>query len=472
MESNGKIGKDTGSRGVDITPDIKARIKTLRERKNWTVDDLAYESGVSEKTIKKIESLSNVQKRYDGNTLKKLTAALGVTLSELSSSNDNAEEYVSASFSYYAKQFKEIDENLLPLIRDHKFAPRGVIEEQYYDYIDKHIQQRNISFKAFNDIFYTASLEDVFLNSIPTPELTVTIPKTLARITYSCSKTKQITVKKPLVMWDCHCGIPTPSSKKYECQIHSSPHGKDVHYNFVYGHVMFKYEGLKFYWKCEDPLWPPSIDSFYMLNTLEEEGVFEERYNSVLDMGSGTGFLGIMLASKNPNIKEVVLSDWLLLPYLYGVTNWHLNKSKYKHVNLKSELGIFTSKLNTNFNKHDLIVCNPPYLPVLDKFEELKLKTTVAGTDLLVDIIERCKIIGKKTYLQFSHLAIPEAESAAKNANVELKPVGKERKVPFRFPNTWVDSGYLSYLEQERGLIYDDSHRFPYWQKVQMYSIE
>ena len=111
-------------------------------------------------------------------------------------------------------------------------------------------------------------------------------------------------------------------------------------------------------------------------------------------------------------------------------------------------------------------------MPLLKGYEDLGLESTVAGVDLLTHVIENAKALGKKIYLQFSNLARRDAESAAEKAGVNLVPVGRERKVPFRIPFLWDRKDYLHVLEKDRGLIDDKKQRHRYWHRIQTYVLE
>ena len=135
-------------------------------------------------------------------------------------------------------------------------------------------------------------------------------------------------------------------------------------------------------------------------------------------------------------------------------------------------MSLFTSGLDSLVKPYDVAICNPPYLPLLDGFDEIGLESTVAGTDLLTNVIMRSKTLANRTYLQFSNLSQPEAQVAQKKAGLKLRPVGKERLVPFRVRVLWERSDYLDVLIKERGLIEKKNSRHRFWHKLQTYVIE
>jgi hypothetical protein len=55
---------------------------------------------------------------------------------------------------------------------------------------------------------------------------------------------------------------------------------------------------------------------------------------------------------------------------------------------------------------------------------------------------------------------------------VKLRPIGKERLVPFRVRVLWERNDYLDVLIKERGLIEKKNSRHRFWHKLQTYVIE
>lgn len=473
MEGKGKKRK-AATRGELVTQAMKKRIKSLRLSANLSVQELAGKAEVSDKTLKKIESPRSLQRRFDPDTLIKLAKALGTTLTELKQDGRTQHTVATSlcSFEYLAEQLRDIDQKLLLLIRDHRHTPQHVIEEGYYDLLHRHLQKKKISLEKLDQQLHDRQVQESFVNELPKPSLTVDVSDNLDCISYTCSPEKQIHVTRPQLFWDCHCDTPSSKSGKFKCPIHSSPFGDEVYARFSSGYVLIKYGRWKFYWRSGQELWPPSIDSFYMLQDLEKDGFFAKTYRNVLDLGSGTGFLGIVAASRNPYIRQLVLSDWLLTPYLYGTANWLLNNMNREHVTYKGRVGLCTSSLDVQAKPYDVVICNPPYLPLLKGFDELGLESTVAGTDLLRHVILKNRSLGNRIYIQFSHLASPEARTAQEIAGVKLRPIGREHIVPFRLRILRDRQDYLDLLIRERGLIVKNNTRHPYWHRIQTHVLE
>ena len=472
METKGKNGKVSG-RGTIVTPEMKERIRSLRNVAGFSVGSLADKSGISEKSLKKIENPKSRQKRFDDETLIKIAKAFNISFDELQGKQgQHQQEDWPVNFEFLAEQFRKIDHLLLPLIRDHRHASRSLIEHAHFGLLSQCLQEREIYLEKIDRWLRDPIRRKSFLEGLPKPGLIVEVSGDFGEISYNCHSAGTLTVKSPELLWDCHCDTPSTKQSHFKCPIHSQSLGEEVERRFSTGYVLIRHRNIEFYWRAGQELWPPSIDSFYMMESMEADGLFTKKYNSVLDVGSGTGFLGIMTACCNPYITEMTLSDWLLTPYLYGTANWFLNRKNREHISLKANTALFTGGLGSLVKPYDIAICNPPYLPLLDGFDEIGLESTVAGTDLLADIISRNKTLANKIYLQFSSLSKPEAQIAQKKAGVKLRPVGKERLVPFRMKILWERSDYLDVLVKERGLVEKENSRHRFWHKLQTYVIE
>ncbi len=282
---------------------------------------------------------------------------------------------------------------------------------------------------------------------------------------------KPLTILQPELLWDCACREGLPETM---CPIHGHPLGHHVQEAFFKGNVSIRYRGVDIRWQDHAALWPPSVDSFQMVAAILQDSLPFSNVRSVLDIGSGTGFLGVVLAANNSSVERLDLSDWLLLPLLYGAVNWHLNMPD-RQVRFHYHLGISDDWLGERKKRHfyDLVVCNPPYLPQVHAFPALACQSAVAGTKLLEWIIENGPALGRRTYVQCSCIARPEAERAAARAGVRLKLVGKERLIPFRVRHALQVPEYMELLKDpSRGLSHRSDTRHKYWHSIATYRVE
>ncbi|MFZ1080640.1 MAG: methyltransferase [Candidatus Kryptoniota bacterium] len=287
--------------------------------------------------------------------------------------------------------------------------------------------------------------------------------------------------RDPQLLWDCHCRTPLISEFEKDpviftwadCPIHKlGDLGDTIRDRFRKTLIQFKYDGLSFIWQQSDEFWPPSRDAFEMLKDLEADGIFSKPHNSVVDVGCGTGILGISIAAKNHSIKKLKMTDWLLTPLVFSAVNWYRNigKGNDQDISLAAALGMsWFSKDSKEFV--DVAVCNPPYLPIPDKFRNLKVSSTVAGTDLLQEFIIESSAIASTSYVSFSHLAIPEAKAAAEKCGRNLIPVGITRDIPFRLPQAFGNVDYIRWLLNDRGLRYEPKSRHRLWHRLTTYKI-
>lgn len=306
---------------------------------------------------------------------------------------------------------------------------------------------------------------------IASPDITVCVSKNLEIITFKYDK-KSLLIEKPNLLWDCNCDTPLPKGYKLRpCKIHSKPLGNEVHKRFTRGLVKIQYDNVSVFWRLHvKELWPPSIDTFHLISNLEHQGIKNDFLNSVIDIGSGTGILGIWLTKNNKNINKVYFTDWLLTPLFYNFLSFTKEYFKRK-VESKYLLGLHTNWLNNeHFSKTNLLVCNPPYLPVVENFSDILYDSTVAGTGLLKHIIVNANNFAQENIISFSNLANEEAKAAEQVSGNKLVPIGKKYEVPFRVIHAFKYPKYMQALKS-RGLIYRKDSNHPYWHIVTTYKI-
>lgn len=135
-------------------------------------------------------------------------------------------------------------------------------------------------------------------------------------------------------------------------------------------------------------------------------------------------------------------------------------------------LGLHTNWINSSRKTaYDVVVCNPPYLPILKGFEDLAPESTVAGTDLLSWVICHGRSLGVRVYIQFSDLAESEAQEAEKISGAKLIPVGEQQIVPFRVRIALERPNYMKAFVG-RGLIHQEDSPYRYWHRIRTYRIE
>lgn len=487
MERRGKnAGKKTKIRGTPLSDAQREYLKNRRLERAISLERLAELTGLTVKWHQNVESWHRYHKPFDPDAIAKTLNALEIdhnaffSMDEHNGVRQHNESMESATRNIFdfielpITTAQEIDSHIIPIIKDHKNAPEKLLLEDYKAQLHYHFHNRNSTLDSFREQFLQSLYSITPERHLPEPSLTIDIAPDFSGIVYSIPQGESLEVQNPTLLWDCHCKTPNKTHSKDSCPIHSQPIGDEITARFRGGLIQFRFDGLTFFWRRGAELWPPSVDSIFMIQDLKGEGIYEDEIQTVLDMGSGTGFLGIHLACRNPHVVKVDLSDWLLTPYIYGSLNWWVNAQGLTHKKVEAKVGLFYDELSEISDLYDVVLCNPPYLPLLPGFEDMALQSTVSGTDLLVKAILDAERRGKRTYLQFSDLALPEARQAALDAGVKLVeiPTLKPRFVPFRVYFVWDRPKYLEVLIKERGLKHRKNHRHPYWHRLNTYRID
>ncbi len=264
---------------------------------------------------------------------------------------------------------------------------------------------------------------------------------------------------------------------------------------FSNSYIEIKYGDVSVIWSLFFR-WPPSIDSLFFAHTLKRHGYFDRSMQRIADVGSGTGFLGIVLAKNNESITELYASDVATSLKLLTEYNIERNLRPDRSRDL-STLVVAGSGLQAvaDYAPFDLVICSPPYLPQREKYQaDLNLESPVDGVDLLEEVIISGKSLAKEIVIELSEIAYPEFSRAVEltGATAELLDA---KCVPLRIPPIapysphedgakpgsaeWEHSlmrfkklkRYTNMLVQERGLRELNEKNYKYWHEVQVYSV-
>lgn len=286
----------------------------------------------------------------------------------------------------------------------------------------------------------------------------------------------KLVLNNPLLLWECSCRVPEEyRNKNYQCRIHSNPDGKIIESAFGKKFTKIRYDVTKVLWfdTKMDILWPPAIESIFMAKTLKEKEYKKKIIENVLDMGCGTGFLGIYLAKINPYVKKVYFSDLFSLPLLMTKLNWGLNfgedSTKVATVFLSENYENFPARTIPS-SGFDLIICNPPFLPTLGYEWLLYKKAAVAGTHLLEKVITKTKKYGTELIIGCSDMAHPEFKEAVRKVGANKKILGK-REIPFRIPYAFNHKEFMDKLISKGRIKQKDKSPFKFWSTFYVYKV-
>lgn len=456
---------------TEIPPNFGEWVKNTRlEDFKWTFQELADRCDITRRTLVNIES-GQFEKHTDS-SLKDLGSAFNMTFDQLIDVIDELWEKHRASipkldnFEQVLASFTKIDDNIRHLLRsvddEMRKAEPEIIQTSYNGLLSFQVSQRFPYFdnplSDFSTFLTNPEIIQNLIDSLPRPDLIIDVDEEFTRIKYTVDQGTMVLDDAEL-LWDCCC-TPSKESPSPKCRIHNKELGSRVT-DCMRENVKIIYRDFDFYWKDVNALWPPSIDSFYMIdNIINNTDIVvspNRKISSIIDIGAGTGFLGIILSHLIDDVKHLCLTDWTTTSYLYSSINWLINMERHR-TTLKPTLE-FRVAANTDWdflrsNKRkkdlfDLVICNPPYLPIPDKFRKLRIENTTAGTELLEHVITRSQNLGKTVIIQFSHLAQERAECAADEAGVQLKPIGEPKLVPFRIPSALKNRDYVQWLTDE-----------------------
>lgn len=304
-----------------------------------------------------------------------------------------------------------------------------------------------------------------------TPELTVTVSDSFDRVRFRVGDNADLIVDDPELLWDCNCHGDARSyaasdweTPPTECPIHDAPGGPVVSEAFNSGGVQIRYDNVEVLWYNSPAVWPPSMDTLRFYQTIDRD-LSPQAPSSVLDIGAGTGFLGLALVAGNRPVERLVATDWLLQPTLTTAINVAHTVQPQWGVDtiVKPTFGVDWAA-NELSPVPNICVCNPPYLPAVDEHPSLRYDYAVAGTELLEQVVRRAPELGSTVYVAFSTLAEQEVENTAGDSGCEINRL-ETVNTPFRVPPALADDDYRGTLHS-RGLRHEPTHRHPYWHDV------
>lgn len=305
--------------------------------------------------------------------------------------------------------------------------------------------------------------------SLPEPALDMVVERDLRSIRYR-NGFAEVVVEDPNSIWPCTCMDGWIRDGTSSCPIHDSPSGDTVGEAFVDGIIRTSYEDIECFWVAMDPLFPVTTDSLFMYENIRSD-LGEKDPTSLIEVGCGTGFAGVGLASAQNGIEVLGISDCYTTPLAVAAFNNAVNDGASECCGYLGDgfrLADGTDLTDTAF---DICICNPPYLPTVDDGSNDESMAGFTGLSLMHAVIQNGLETADTLYLHVSELAKDEAFTAIAEQGVRAETVGETRRTPFRVHPSLETDRYVSIL-LDRGLEHVDTGPFPYWHEVTTYRIE
>jgi hypothetical protein len=368
------------------------------------------------------------------------------------------------SWRHAIERAKFLDEHLL----DSRAARRP--SENYSLVIRGALKDdRAVTVAEYERLANAMRIEGQAIRAAPKPDIIFEMADDLSRLTIRREAKPVLTISRPPLLWPCPCKVPRFfGDGKRECPIHDSPDGAAIEAAFAHGWVEIVFRNVKILWRNDSGVWPPSIDSFHLVNTLIATGAIAARDSGkVLDMGAGTGFIGIALRKSGLGVSHVTYSDWLFNTFWSTRLNVARNHEE-QAATVRIANGFHPE--GSPIHRHDVVVCNPPYLPV-EQHPRLAVHHSVAGTALLEEVAREGGNVAARGLVGCSELALPDLNRAAESSGTAVRQLGTWRKVPFRVAHFLDDHDYLQWLIEERGLLHEADGAFPLLHRIGVFEL-
>jgi 16S rRNA G966 N2-methylase RsmD len=244
-------------------------------------------------------------------------------------------------------------------------------------------------------------------------------------------------------------------------------------------------------------IWPPTIDTYLFMRVLSKLGYYESSIKSVVDIGAGSGILGLSFQIFGNGV-DVVFTDVNNNSELWIKANAAANELDPNHIKFHlSRSNDFIRMLKDN-KQFDLALLSPPYLPqfmihgnhnIFNKIrskhniilEEISIETIDTG--LLYDVLLNFKMYSTKLIVLYSSIIDDVVEEAKAEAQNIKENVLFERKVPLKIKglvplneqelNNWPDKERKLLLDlKKRGRLFDPPENsedaYPFWHKLKI----
>ena len=354
---------------------------------------------------------------------------------------------------------------------DSEFTTPSVEWEKYEQHLVAACKKENFQ---IDTLLTSRTMKTINKEILEQNTLDLVVADDLSYIKY-CLGDKILEVEEPQLLWNCCCNV--PGAEPTQCPIHSQKYGSEITKAFQNGIVKIIFRKTSYLWKDARSLWPPAIDSFFFIKNIIDLCKGDNSIKKVADIGSGTGFLGLETALHIGSVKKLVLHDFTMLSYVFASINMQRNRFLFLGRNFSWEntigysMNAYQSSIFTYKKQFDLLICNPPYLPIPEKYMELREQRAVSGLVLLKHILLHGHENAKKIVVSFSSICEPEINAFIKTNKIILRPFGTPAYSPFRIPDIMKNTEFFTEVLKPR-LSYASNSIYPYHHTIQSYLVE
>ena len=221
-----------------------------------------------------------------------------------------------------------------------------------------------------------------------------------------------------------------------------------------YAGLSFRFEQRKY-----PSVWGPSIDTLFFAKNLNK--INFKNIKTVLEIGTGSGFLSKYILEKNKNVKEMHIID-------INKEAIKCAKEQIKDKRAKFYCGNGLSYLKNK--KFDLIICNPPYIPRPRSIDD----NPYEGISLLVDLL-----LNSRQYLRNGGILMTNISSLGERIinkildkeNIKIESL-EEMKVPLKVFNVINNKKWINYLRKKKGFVAAKNSGYEFWHSIRIVSLK
>jgi len=435
----------------------------------WEMIEKNEPGALTIKTLNDLLSSDSAKKRRQEKTM--IGLSFGLKIQPVSSFISFVETYADRK-PISLQKLNQIDENIIEILQNFvENCPTPFFEKVYWQTLEAEFKREFITINAFlKNSYIKEYIEEISEKD----KIIIEVAENLNLIQYGY-KDIFINIKNPELLWNCNCDVPYSDSNL--CPMHLNNNADLIKIAFANSYAEIRWKGFSYLWKNGNNLWPPSFDSFYFVDNITKE-FMDKNIKSVLDVGSGTGFLGFEVLRNLDTVIDCATVDFTLYSYLFSSINFKLNEGK-----LRKQKGTITHRNLLGYNiyfdqyfpeikemEFDLLICNPPYIPIPDEFVELRRYYAVAGIELLKFILKNGNRYAENVVVNFSDICLPEVKEFLKDSPIQIVEFGQFHEVPFRIPRIMNNSSYFNKFLFPRLKMRNDSS-FPFYHIIRSYRI-